>query len=60
MSDLAPYVPLRVPALSARLLQQAAEAVGKDFKVPLLHKGEPLVAALPHSDGRADLVEIGG
>jgi hypothetical protein len=60
MSDLATYLTLRAPALSARLLQQAAEAVGRHFKVLLLHKGEPLIVALPHSDGRADLVEIGG
>jgi hypothetical protein len=60
MSDMATYVTLRAPALSARLLQEAARAVGRAFKVPLLHKGEPLIAALPHSDGSADLVEIGG
>jgi len=60
MSNLAAYVSLRVPALSARLLQQAAEAVSKDFETTLLHQGEPLIAALPHWNGSADLVEIRG
>jgi hypothetical protein len=60
MSDLAPYVVARNPALFARMLQEAAEAVGKDFEASPLHEGKPLIAALPHSDGSADLVEIGG
>jgi hypothetical protein len=60
MSALRPYVPLRHLALFARLFQEAAEAVGKDLEVPLLHEGEHLIVALPHSNGSADLVEIGG
>jgi hypothetical protein len=60
MSALAPYVPLQTPALFARLLQEAAEVVGRDFEMPPLHKGEPLIATLPHSNGSADVVEISG
>jgi hypothetical protein len=34
--------------------------MGRTFKVPLLHKGEPLIVALLHWNGSADLVEIVG
>jgi hypothetical protein len=60
MSALLSYLPLRNQALFARLFQEAAEAVGKNFEASPLHERKPLIAALPHSDGRADLVEMGG
>jgi hypothetical protein len=60
MSVLLSYLPLRNQALFARLFQEAAEAVAKNFEASPLQEGKPLIAALPHSDGKADLVEIGG
>jgi hypothetical protein len=60
MSVLLSYLPLRNQAPFARLFQEAAEAVAKNFEASPLQEGKPLIAALPHSDGKADLVEIGG
>jgi hypothetical protein len=60
MSGLLSYLPSRNWALFARLFREAAEAVGSGFETPPLHEGRPLIATLPHSDGKADLVEIGG
>ncbi|MFZ8844883.1 hypothetical protein [Thermoflexus sp.] len=60
MSALLSYLPLRNQGLFARLFREAAEAVAKNFGESPLHEGKPLIAALPHSDGKADLVEIGG
>jgi len=60
MSALLSYLPLRNQELFVPLFREAAEAVAKNFGEPPFHEGKPLIAALPHSDGKADLVEIGG